>query len=400
MQKLELFLIGNYSSGFCLSRDLTRKFNKMRLQQLISVYALCTVSFLTSAQIKNTPEDGKFQINGATELSLNEVKLLRYVDGKLLPLDSAKTDKGAFNFQGNIDAPEVYYLEFDSDFKLPVFIESSKINVRVEGFAADSCFVSGSHIHDEWLGKQNIIRNYDILLDTLRNQYYEAKSEGNDSLKEVLSNKYDALELDKEAAIDSIISINTKSDVSPYLVVKYKMYSGDPTKLEMYRNLFDSSILSSPYIALIDQRIEKLNLTKVGNQIPNFTLPDTTGKLISIEDLRGQYVLIDFWASWCGPCRRENPNIVSAYNKFQDRGFTVLGVSLDKERDSWLKAIKKDELEWTQLSDLKGWNNEVAELFGIRSIPFSILIDPQGIVVAKGLHGEDLHVELKKYLNK
>ena len=355
---------------------------------------------MMSAQTKNVSHDGKFQISATSDLSIDEVKLLRYEDGKLLPIDSVMPNNGTFMFQGNIDAPMVYYLEFGSNFKLPIFVESSEISIRVEGFAYDSCFVSGSRIHDEWLSKRNIIRTYDILLDTIRNQYYKAKSGGNDSLKEVLSNKFDSLELDKEAAIDSIISINTKSHVSPYFVVKYKMYSGDPTKLEMYRNLFDSSILSSPYIALIDQRIEKLNLTKVGNQIPNFTLPDTTGKLISIEDFRGQYVLIDFWASWCGPCRRENPNIVSAYNKFQDRGFTVLGVSLDKERDSWLKAIKKDELEWTQLSDLKGWNNEVAELFGIRSIPFSILIDPQGNVVAKGLHGEELHVELNKLLNK
>ena len=355
---------------------------------------------MMSAQTKNVSHDGKFQISATSDLSIDEVKLLRYEDGKLLPIDSVMPNNGTFMFQGNIDAPMVYYLEFGSNFKLPIFVESSEISIRVEGFAYDSCFVSGSRIHDEWLSKRNIIRTYDVLLDTIRNQYYKAKSEGNDSLKEVLSNKYDAHELDKEAAIDSIISTNTKSYVSPYLVIKYKMFSGDPTKLEMYRNLFDSSILSSPYIALIDQRIEKFNLTKVGNQIPNFTLPDTTGKLISIEDFRGQYVLIDFWASWCGPCRRENPNIVSAYNKFKDDGFTVLGVSLDKDRESWIKAIENDELIWTQLSDLKGWNNEVAEFFGIRSIPFSILIDPQGIVVAKGLHGEGLHLELNKHLGK
>ena len=124
--------------------------------------------------------------------------------------------------------------------------------------------------------------------------------------------------------------------------------------------------------------------------MPNFTQNDVNGKSVSLASLRGKYVLVDFWASWCGPCRAENPNVVKTYSKFKDKNFTVLGVSLDQDKAKWVEAIKKDGLTWTQLSDLKYWNNEVAVKFGIQSIPASFLVDPNGVVIGRDLRGEDL----------
>lgn len=130
----------------------------------------------------------------------------------------------------------------------------------------------------------------------------------------------------------------------------------------------------------------------------DFTLPDTSGHPVALSSFRGKYVLVDFWASWCGPCRMENPNVVRTYNQYRDKNFTVLGVSLDQSKDAWMKAIKDDGLAWTQISDLKFWNNAAAALYNVNSIPYNFLIDPNGNIIAENIRGEDLQITLSKTL--
>jgi peroxiredoxin len=137
----------------------------------------------------------------------------------------------------------------------------------------------------------------------------------------------------------------------------------------------------------------------VGKTVPELTMPGTNGKDVTISSFRGKYVLIDFWASWCGPCRMENPNVVKAYNEFKGKNFTVLGVSLDKDKDSWEKAIAQDHLTWTHMSDLKYWSSQAVEVFGFQGIPFNVLVDPSGKVIGQELRGEDLEAKLKQVLN-
>lgn len=144
------------------------------------------------------------------------------------------------------------------------------------------------------------------------------------------------------------------------------------------------------------QRIDAAKLIGIGKVAPNFTQNDPEGNPVSLSDFAGKYVLLDFWASWCGPCRQENPNLVKAYAAYKDKGFDILGVSLDNSdgKEAWIKAIEKDGLTWTQVSDLKSWNNEVARFYGVRAVPQSYLIDPQGVIIAQNLRGDALEEKL------
>ncbi|HEU4633425.1 MAG TPA: TlpA disulfide reductase family protein [Flavisolibacter sp.] len=203
----------------------------------------------------------------------------------------------------------------------------------------------------------------------------------------------------EEERLTQFIKANPGSFTAVYLLNGY-VNRMELDKVESLYAILSPKFKDTRVGISIAKGIEARKITAIGKIAPDFTQPDTSGKEVKLSDLRGQYVLVDFWASWCGPCRAENPNLVKTFNQFKDKGFTVLGVSLDQpgKKDAWLAAVQKDNLTWTQVSDLKFWENEAAILYGIKAIPSNLLLDPQGRIIAKDLRGEELARKLSELL--
>lgn len=214
---------------------------------------------------------------------------------------------------------------------------------------------------------------------------------------------------DQKAALENYMTSNPSS---PLLTFAFNDYVGDPRslraedvpKVRSLFNLLPDSIRSLPNSKLFEQQMDKLitfdKVAAVGQPAPDFTQNDTAGHPVSLSSFRGKYVLLDFWASWCGPCREENPTVVAAYAKYHSKGFEILGVSLDQKADSWKKAIRADKLGWTHVSDLKYWDNALVRLYGVQGVPQNFLIDPQGKIIARGLRGQDLEKRLEEIYSR
>jgi peroxiredoxin len=301
-----------------------------------------------------------FTIDGRINQKSGTIYLKKFRNKMFFPQDSSIIVNGRFKFAGKVGQPDLYGLttKRTEDFNLYyIFIENSSIQVKID---------TSNHV------KANIIGS--VTNDLF--ERYNARRGGFN--------------------LDSLIIANSSSIVPAYILYREYAYKLTADQLEAKIALFSTSLNDLSYIKDLREIVKKKRKVEIGAQAIDFSGVTPQGDTIKLSDYKGKYVLVDFWASWCGPCRKENPNFVNVYNKFKDKGFNILGVSLDKSKDSWIKAIEKDQLTWKHISDLKFWDSEPAQLYCVRSIPSNVLIDPSGKIIARNLLGEELNKKLEE----
>ena len=343
-----------------------------------------------------------FNIN--VELQNAEGKMIylkKMVDKEFITIDSANMQNNMVNFFVESDNPTTYYSVAVKGVRYPINFFSENKDVKIIGDiqSRNDINIVASKAQQLINEYNKEIKNFYTQMRELGEEYQIAAQNNNESEMERIGNEYDKIEKNQTNYISLFINKNSKNFVAPYILYNNR-YNFELNELEDFVNNFNISN-DSNFSKLLNDYISVLQRVDIGQPFLDFTQETPEGDMLSLSELVGKskLLLIDFWASWCSPCRAENPNVVAVYNDYHEKGFDVLGVSLDMEKEKWVAAIEKDGLIWHNISDLKYWQNEAAQAYGISSIPSNLLLDENGIIIAKNLRGEDLRNKVREVLN-
>jgi len=345
----------------------------------------------TVVAVKTAPSAAEFNING-TLTGYNEGATVELLSGQGQPEQNTVLKNGQFSFKGKIGNPDfkiILVSRMEETQKqqqgqgqvrfITLFLDNSNVTITGDKATIDKAKILGSASHTAFEQFNNSL------------EPYQAVFAQDGEFDEAMHAK--AMKL-----IHDFVTTHKDSHITPLAVIRYNQIAEDVLKTEELYNMLDPKLKATAMGQYIAQQIAEGKVNGNGTLLADFAQADTSGKSVSLSSLRGNYVLVDFWASWCGPCRQENPNLVAAFNKYKGKKFTVLGVSLDKAKEAWIDAIHMDGLAWTHISDLQGWQNSVAQQFQIFNIPQNFLLDPNGKVIGKNLRGPALERKLARVL--
>lgn len=327
------------------------------------------------------------------------------INGASKVIDSCDVKDNRYTFVvKNVTVPRMYFVKSGDSECLspitPVWVERGKVRVKANSNFFLNCDVRGTVNNEIFSAYNAVIRhivdsvkrsaNIDVMLN--RNQTQEARER--DFKARTNFHNTRSLELQEE-----LVRRYSDQAIAPFMIFWEMKANVSLEKLKQLRALVDPSLIEHPYTKQLDEFIRLANF-KVGSDMPDFKLPDKDGKDFVFSTLRGKYVLVDFWASWCGPCMREMPNVVKLYKECKGKNFEIVGISLDQKRDAWLNAVEKNKMKWIQVSDLKSWETLPVKLCNISAVPYTVLVDPEGKVIALDLRGEELIKKVKEVLKK
>lgn len=353
--------------------------------------------------IKAAPGDSSYTVKGHVSGIDSGWAFLFNPENSSGKPDSAKLEKGNFEFKGFASEPQFAILGVvgmdENQQPLYIFLEPGTFTVEAAIDSINKGKVYGGNSQKELEKFTASLKPLEEKTKKLMADYQQAATTGNNDKIQEIQESSEKLNEEHKDIVAKFVKENPSSYVSVVQLAQVFGFDPDPVQVEPLYNGLDDKLKATKYGEQIKVFLASAKKTAIGGLAPEFTLTDVKGNPVALSSYKGKYTLIDFWASWCVPCREENPTVVKAYDMFKGKGFEILGVSLDEKKDSWLKAIKDDKLTWAQVSDLKGWRSDVADLYGVKGIPMNYLLDKEGKIIAKSLRGGELIRKLEALLN-